>query len=96
MSIFVVSPWLLLARPARWNSQDSLLVANIVVIALSFLSWWSTGSNQMGYRFSLDFLPLLFWLLLRTGAARVTPAFKVSVALSVLVNLYFLTNVFNG
>jgi hypothetical protein len=96
MSIFVVSPWLLLARPARWNWQDSLLVANIVIIALSFLSWWSTGSNQMGYRFSLDFLPLLFWLLLRTGAARVTPAFKVSVALSVLVNLYFLTNVFNS
>jgi hypothetical protein len=96
MSIFVVSPWLLLARPMRWNWQDSLFAANIVLIIWSFSSWWSTGSNQMGYRFSLDFMPLLFWLLLRTNATRVTPAFKVSVVLSVLANLYFLTTVFRG
>jgi hypothetical protein len=96
MSLFVVSPWLLLARPRRWDWQDSLLVAGIVLTALSFLSWWSTGSNQLGYRFSLDFTPLLFWLLLRTDALRVSPAFKIFVVISSLVNLYFLTNVFNG
>ena len=95
MSIFVVSPWLLLARPKRWNWQDSLLAASIALIALSFLLWWSTGSNQMGYRFSLDFMPLLLWLLLRTDALHPTPTFKLSIVISVLMNLYFLTTVFN-
>jgi len=96
MSLFVVSPWLLLVRPKRWQRLDSLLGANIVITTLFFLSWWSTGSNQIGYRFSLDFMPLLFWLLLRTNAMPVTLPFKTSVAISVLLNLYFLTTVFRG
>lgn len=54
------------------------------------------GSNQLGYRFSLDFLPLLVWLILRTDALRFTAPVKTTIALSVLLNLYFLTTVFNG
>jgi hypothetical protein len=95
MSVLVVSPWLLLVRPQRWNWQDSLLMGNMVVVILFLLCWWSTGSNQMGYRFSLDFLPLLFWLLLRTNAIWVHRLFKIAVSVSVLLNFYFLTTVFN-
>ena len=96
MSIFVVSPWLFLMRPDRWSSLDSLLAASIVVTTVSFLLWWSTGSNQLGYRFSLDFLPFLIWLLLRTNATHVTLPFKMVVIMGGFVNLYFLTTVFNG
>ena len=96
MSLLIVSPWLLLARPQRWYWHDSLLATNMVAIALVFLSWWSTGSNQMGYRFSLDFLPLLLWLLLRTDAVSVNRLFKITVSVSLLINFYFLTTVFNG
>jgi hypothetical protein len=38
MSLFVVSPWLLLVRPKRWQRLDSLLGANIVITTLFFLS----------------------------------------------------------
>lgn len=96
MSVLMVSPWLLLVRPKRWQWQDSLLAIDMAVIVLVLLSWWSTGSNQMGYRFSLDFLPLLIWFLLRTDAVSVDGPFKISVAVSVLLNFYFLTTVFNG
>jgi hypothetical protein len=96
MSFLVVSPWLLLVRPQRWNWQDSLLMGNMAAIILVLLCWWSTGSNQMGYRFSLDFLPLLLWLLLRTNAISLHPLFKIAVSVSVLLNFYFLTTVFNS
>ncbi len=96
MSLFVVSPWLFLVRPQRWNQLDSLLVVNMVVIVLVLLCWWSTGSNQMGYRFSLDFLPMLFWLLLRTNSVDINTVFKITVFMSVLLYFYFLTTVFNG
>jgi hypothetical protein len=96
MSVLLVSPWLLFVRPQRWHRLDSLLAINMAVTILVLLSWWSTGSNQMGYRFSLDFLPLLFWVLLRTDATKVDALFKVTVAASVLLNFYFLTTVFNG
>ena len=96
MSLLVVSPWLLLLRPLRWDWQDSLLAIDMAVIVLVLLCWWSTGSHQMGYRFSLDFLPLLFWHLLRTDAVSVNGPFKIAVFVSVLLNFYFLTTVFNG
>jgi len=96
MSIYVVSPWLLLLRPKTWHFQDTLLAANIAIIAGGFLLWWSTGSNQLGYRFSLDFMPFLYWLMLRTDAVKITPAIKIIIAISVPLNLYFLTKVFNG
>lgn len=96
MSPLVVSPWLLLVRPQRWSRQDSLVVGNMAIIVLVLLCWWSTGSNQMGYRFSLDFLPLLFWLLLRTDAISISGLFKITVSVSVLLNFYFLTTVFNS
>jgi len=96
MSVGIVSPWLLFLRPQNWSRQDSLLAANIVIIALAFLTWWSTGSNQMGYRFSLDFMPLLFWLMLRSNALRITAAVKTTIAISLLLNLYFMTTVFTG
>ena len=96
MSIFIVSPWLLFLRPKTWRFQDTILAANISIIAGAFLLWWSTGSNQLGYRFSLDFMPLLYWLMLRTNAIRTTPTIKIIIGISVLLNLYFLTNVFNS
>jgi hypothetical protein len=96
MSIAIVSPWLLFLRPRKWAYLDTLLAINIAIITVLFLLWWSTGSNQLGYRFSLDFMPLLFWLILRTDALRFTALMKTVIALSAICNIYFLTTVFNG
>jgi hypothetical protein len=96
MSIAIVSPWLLFLRPRKWYCQDTLLAASIATISLAFLLWWSTGSNQLGYRFSLDFMPLLFWLMLRTDALRLTVGVRAIIWVSVLINLYFLTTVFRN
>ena len=66
MSIFVTSPWLARLFGFRYNDRTSqLILGTIIVIAVPILCYYAVGFRQFGYRYSLDFLPLLFYLLLR-------------------------------
>jgi hypothetical protein len=67
-SALLISPFLGYVWFARrWDLTNNLIVINVIVVLLAVLAFRSTGFEQMGYRFSLDFLPFVFWLLMRSG-----------------------------
>jgi len=53
---------------------------------LSVLAFRSTGFEQVGYRFSLDFLPFVFWLLMRSQI-KVTNGFKGLIFIATVIDL---------
>jgi hypothetical protein len=54
---------------------NKLIVLDVTVMLLTVPAFRPTGFEQMGYRFSLDFLPFLFWLLMR-AEVRLPHGFK--------------------
>jgi len=60
----------------------------VVPIALASLLYQNSGFVQFGYRFSLDYLPLLI-ILLRVGSPRLADSwlFRAAVVFGVVINL---------
>jgi hypothetical protein len=99
LSMFFSTPLLLLIFTAPWRDkavQAALMGAALVAIP-SFL-YYNTGYLQAGYRYSLDFLPLLFIPLIAASKGRLNWKMAGLVILSVyigflsLVNFYLLAN----
>jgi hypothetical protein len=98
MSIFVTSPCVLYLFGLRQRDATSrLLLLTVSVIAVPILLYWASGYRQFGYRYSLDFLPFLYYLLLRNYRMRqgnLTIGFKVILLVSAFWNLYLFSGHF--
>lgn len=92
-SVFLVSPYLVYLTRVKWDLTAKLIAVNVAVVLLALLSFRSTGFEQMGYRFSLDFLPFVFWLLIRSRVP-MTPVFKALIVTATILDIalvaYFL------
>jgi len=92
MSIWVTSPLFLYLFGLKYRDDTSLLLLlTIFVIAVPILLYYGVGFRQFGYRYSLDFLPFLYYLLLRNYRKQrgsLTTAFKALVLVSAIWNLY--------
>jgi hypothetical protein len=94
-SVFLVSPYLLFLFPrCRWDLTGKLLAVNIVIVLFSILAFRSTGFNQMGYRLSLDFLPFVFFLIIRSRI-KLGRAIKATILAATIVD-WFLVGYFWG
>ena len=71
----------------KWDLTSTLIAFDIVPVLLCVLAFRSTGFEQIGYRFSLDFLPFVFLLLMRSPVA-MTGNFKVLILLSTIIDLF--------
>ena len=93
MSIFVTSPifgYLFLL--SYKDKLSKILMLTISVIAFSIFLYYAIGSRQFGYRYALDFLPLLFFLLIKNYKntfGKLSDGFKLLIFVSSLTNLYF-------
>jgi len=85
-SVLLVSPFLGYLYFARWDLTNKLITLNVVLVLFVVLAFRSTGFEQMGYRFSLDFLPFVFWLLMRSRN-RLTSGFKGLVFLTTVIDI---------
>jgi hypothetical protein len=85
-SVLLVSPFLFYLAAIRWDLSSRLIALGILPVLLLILAFRSTGFEQMGYRFSLDFLPLVFWLLMRSRV-KLTLTFKTVVFASTILDL---------
>jgi hypothetical protein len=75
-SFFLMSPFLLyLASIRYWDTTNKLLALNITLVLIAVLAFRNVGFYQVGYRFSLDFLPFVFWLMMR-ARLKITKGFK--------------------
>jgi hypothetical protein len=98
MSLWVTSPLFLYLLGLRHRDDTSLLLLlTILLIALPILFYYGIGYRQFGYRYSLDFLPFLYYLLLRNYRKQrgdLTAGFKAVIILSAMSNLYLFAELF--
>ncbi len=98
MSIFITSPYLLylLARQT-WDRTATCLLLSCGIIALPILLYYGIGYQQFGYRYALDFMPLLYFLFLRQYRlqhARLSEGMKALMVGSAVLNLYLFVGVY--
>lgn len=88
MSMLLTTPVLLwLLRPLRRPALHRAAWVAVACVAAPALLYQNTGYEQFGYRFILDYLPLLM-LLLAIGGRRLGALFWVAVAWAVAVNAF--------
>jgi hypothetical protein len=92
MSLFVTAPcFFMLSAIAYRDITSRLILITTLLIALPVLFYYGIGYRQFGYRYSLDFLPLLYYLLFRNYRLQregLTTGFKVLIILSAVWNLH--------
>lgn len=92
MSIFITSPYLLYLFFLRHNERISkIFFIVIAVIALPIVMFYGVGFRQFGYRYSLDFFPILYFLLFinyKKKFGKLGNGIKLVFVLSSLANLY--------
>ncbi len=98
MGILVTSPYFLyLFLLKNTDRLSKMLLITSLVIATPIFLYYGIGYRQFGYRYSLDFLPFLFWLLVknyREQKGTLSPAFKLIIILTSISNLYLFTTLF--
>jgi hypothetical protein len=88
LALWVTTPvYLLLLWPRRTGALTTILALGAGAVALLDLCYQNSGWIQFGYRFSLDYAPVLI-VLLALGGRPFGRGFKALLALSVAVNLF--------
>jgi hypothetical protein len=92
MSVFVTSPCFFLLFGLRHRDATSrLLLLTVLTIAIPIVLYYGVGFRQFGYRYALDFLPFLYFLLLRNlwlERGGLADGVKALLLLSALFNLW--------
>lgn len=89
MALWFVTPAFLLVFFANFKNKLSVASATtLILIALPGLAHGNNGSTQFGYRFALDFLPFLIFLIASGLKNRFSWWSKLLITLSLLVNLW--------
>jgi len=98
MSIFVTSPYMLLLFLLSYRDRFSRFgLLTVVVIAIPIICYYGVGFSQLGYRYALDFWPLLFLLFMRgyhQRRERLSGRLQLAIVASSLVNLYLFLTIF--
>jgi hypothetical protein len=96
LSIFITSPYFLYLCSQKWSSFDktsrNLLIA-AGVSCLGVLCFYGLGRDQLGDRYSLDFLPelfVVFMIVYRKNHSHITRGMKCLLLGSGLLNFYLL------
>jgi len=94
MSIFVTSPFLLYFFFMKTkNKKAKVLIINSILIGLVIAGSFFIGYTQFGFRYALDFLPLLFlafMMIYHEQKNKIGPIMKIIIALTFLTNFYLL------
>ena len=98
MSLFVTSPYLFfLFRAKYYDKLSKIILIAVFLASIPMFLYYGVGWRQVGYRYALDFFPLIFWLYIIKKAEEIpniSSSLKWLVILSSLVNLFFFYTVF--
>ncbi len=89
LSLFLTTPlfaWLIRAR--RSDPLTAWAAIGIALTLVPIITHGNIGFTQFGYRFALDFQPLLFVVLARVFAGGISRAAVVAAAASIAINAY--------
>jgi hypothetical protein len=94
MGIFYTSPYFLYLFFLKYKDQISkIFLFTVLVVSMPIFLYYGIGVFQFGYRYSLDFLPYLFLILIknyREQKGNLSFGFKALIITSTLFNLYLL------
>lgn len=96
MAIWFTSPlflYLLFAKKKPYS--NSALVAIAALMLPSFM-FSGTGASQFGYRYSLDFIPLLFLILLSAFEKGLPKFAKLLITAGVIFNCSYMSSIWNS
>ncbi len=89
LAIWVSTPaFLFAARAPLADRATRAAWAGILPTLAALMTFGNNGMVQFGYRFAVDFYPLLFYLTLKGMGSPLRPIHKVAIALGVAVNLW--------
>lgn len=98
VSILITSPWLLYFFTKKWSSypkEAKYLVISSLIGLFIVLCYYGDGADQLGYRYTLDFMPTLFLALMiiyRKNTGDLSRGMKILLLGSGVVNFYLLTS----
>ena len=97
MSLLITSPYFLYLFSVKYKDlQSKLLLISIAVVAGCIFTYYGIGNVQFGYRYSLDFLPFLFFLLIRNYRKEyqhLSDNFKKIILITAVTNTYLVLTV---
>jgi len=96
MAIWFSSPlfiYLLLARRQVYTLSASI---GIAILMIPSLFYFGIGISQFGYRYSLDFLPLLFLVLLSSFKNGLPKFAKVLIAVGIFFNGFYMSGIWGS
>ena len=93
MAIWFTSPLFLYLVKARKVPYTMPAIIGIIFLLIPSLIYFGIGISQFGYRYSLDFLPLLF-LLLATSFKNGLPVFaKILITFGIIFDVFYMSNI---
>lgn len=95
MAIWFTSPLFLYLIFARRKPYTLSAVLGVFTLAFPSLIYWGIGSAQFGYRYSLDFLPLLFLILTSAFKKELPTLAKVIICWGIIFNSFYMMSIFN-
>ncbi len=99
MGILFTSPYFIYLFFLQYRDRLSkILLVSIFLSALPVLLFFGIGYYQYGYRFSLDFLPLVMFLLMRNyrqNAEELSSRFRILIIFAIFCNLYLILSMFS-
>jgi len=91
LAIWFTSPlFILLVTQFKNTKYTRSLLITILALALPVFTYYSIGFSQFGYRYTLDFLPFLFLLLLPCLGNRLTKISVFLIIVGILFNCVYL------
>lgn len=96
MAIWFTSPLFVYLLLARRQPYTISAIGGIITLAIPSLLYFGFGASQYGYRYSLDFIPLLFLILL-SAFRRGLPTFaKILIAFGIIFNCFYMASIWNS
>lgn len=96
MAIWFTSPLFLYLFLSKRVPYTVSTIIGIAILAFPSLIYWGIGAVQFGYRYSLDFLPLLF-LILATSFKNGLPNFaKILITFGIIFNCFYMLSIWNS
>lgn len=95
ISILFTSPifiWILFSNWKQLKVKSAAIASLVIIFALS--GSFSNGSWQSGYRFAIDYYPMLFVILIHSFKKDVSYKFITITIMAFLINLYFINTLF--
>lgn len=96
MAIWFTSPLFLYLIKAKKVNYTYSAVISVILIAIPSLTYFGIGAVQFGYRYSLDFLPLLFLILLTAFRGKLPTFAKILIAAGIIFNCFYMSSVWNS